>query len=280
MIDKNNEINKFTKKIWLSLEKQPYPTTSSKIRTIDYNSFKNIFLDLKKIEEIINCLFKGEIFIIKKAFDLEFIEKLKFAFNDFTEKNESTFYKLKEGCPNFHRIIDEKASSSYSIKAIKHSAYFFPWNEDEYKMFEEINERWRFVKLLGGRKFDEFEKNTPKDGVIDRLQILNYPAGGELELHSDPFHNQRMFISIYMSKRGKDYKEGGFYAMDENNQEIDIESFIDEGDLGIGYATIRHGVKKITDVEGSNAKRWFLGLYSNDSDEIKNRKTTMAIKNN
>ena len=125
MIDKNNEINKFTKNIWLNLEKQSYPVTSSKINTLDYYNFKNIFLDLKKIEEIINCLFKGEIFIIKKAFDFEFIERLKFIFNDFTKNNETDFYKLKEGCPNFHRIIDEKTSSNYSIKAIKHSAYFF-----------------------------------------------------------------------------------------------------------------------------------------------------------
>ena len=133
MIDKNNKVSEFAKNIWLNLEKQPYPTTSSNIRTIDYNSFKNIFLDFKKLEETLNSLFLEKIFIIKKAFDLEFIEKLKFAFNDFTKKNESTFYKLKEGCPNFHRIIDEKVSSNYSIKAIKHSAYFFPWNEDEYR---------------------------------------------------------------------------------------------------------------------------------------------------
>ena len=56
MIDKNNKVSEFAKNIWLNLEKQPYPTTSSNIRTIDYNSFKNIFLDFKKLEETLNRL--------------------------------------------------------------------------------------------------------------------------------------------------------------------------------------------------------------------------------
>ena len=42
MIDKNNEINKFTKNIWLNLEKQSYPVTSSKINTLDYYNNVNV----------------------------------------------------------------------------------------------------------------------------------------------------------------------------------------------------------------------------------------------
>ena len=31
---------------------------------------------------------------------------------------------MKENCPDFHRVIDENVSNLYSIKALKHSAYF------------------------------------------------------------------------------------------------------------------------------------------------------------
>ena len=59
-------------------------------------------------------------------------------------------------------------------------------------------------------------------------------------------------------------------------------SLLDAGDIGFGYATIKHGVKKInghaTDYDWKSEKgRWFIGLYSNDSDEISNRKTSKAI---
>ena len=54
-----------------------------------------------------------------------------------------------------------------------------------------------------------------------------------------------MFISIYLSKRDKDsdYQEGGFYSLGNSNDEIDLEPYIDAGDIGFGYATIKHGVK-------------------------------------
>ena len=59
---------------------------------------------------------------------------------------------MKENCPDFHRVIDENVSNLYSIKALKHSAYFFPWNEDKYNLFEPIYEKWRFLKVLGGKE--------------------------------------------------------------------------------------------------------------------------------
>ena len=43
-----------------------------------------------------------------------------------------------------------------------------------------------------------------------------------------------------MSKKGKDFKGGGFYAINKNK--VDVEKYIDVGDIGIGFATIIHGV--------------------------------------
>ena len=280
-----NNQNKF----WEGLEaKKDRPKYCTSLISIPYNEFINSFEDEKKIQSYIKQLFSGKIFIIKGAFDCAFIKKLKVDFNHFVKSKPSEFHKMLENCPDFHRVIDEEVTKNYSMRAIKHSAYFFPWNGDPYNMFTKINERWRYLKYLGGKNFNEFEKNTPKDKIVDRIQLLKYPQGGELQQHCDPFHNQRMFISIYMSKRQKDgdFETGGFYSLDENKKVIDIEPFIDEGDIGFGYATVIHGVSKIDGdyFEKGNFKidkgRWFLGLYSNDSDENKERKTSIAINTN
>ena len=274
------------KNFWENLEsKKDRPTYCTGLITIPYNEFINSFEDEKKIQSYIEQLFSGKIFIIKSAFDPTFIQKLKVDFNHFVKSKPSEFHKMLENCPDFHRVIDEEVTKNYSMRAIKHSAYFFHWNGDPYNIFPEINKRWRYLKYLGGKKFNEFEKNTPKDGIVDRIQLLKYPPGGELQLHSDPFHNQRMFISIYMSKRQKngEFETGGFYSLNENKEVIDIEPFIEEGDMGFGYATIIHGVSKIDGkyFEKGNflddKGRWFLGLYSNDSDEQKERKTSIAV---
>ncbi len=277
------KISKFSNSIWNKIEKKPRPQYMNDLRILNYKDFKNFIFNEKKLKEIINNLYRGDIYIIKKAFTKNFISKLKKDFLHFTKNNKSQFFKMKENCPDFHRIIDEEVSKLYSIKAIKHSAYFFHWNGDPYKFFNSVNSRWRYLKVLGGRRYNEFEKNTPKDGIVDRIQILKYPKGGSLELHSDPYHNQRMFISVYMSRKGNDFKSGGFFAMNRHREQVDLENKIDVGDIGIGYATVKHGVKKIDEnhLKGNKKNcRWFMGLYSNDSDEKKNRITARPINKN
>lgn len=271
--------NSIIKNFWENLEgKKIKPKYVNNIITLSYSDFKIKLNNIDEIFKLIEQIYNGNIFIIKNSFDENFINNVKENFLKFVNSEESSFHKMTENCPDFHRIIDKKVSDLYSIKALKHSAYFFPWNGDKYNLFKPINERWRYLKVLGGRKFNEFEKNTPKDGVVDRIQVLKYPPGGSLETHCDPHHNQRTFISIYMSKRGEDYKSGGFYVLNKHNKKIDVEEYISSGDIGFGYASVMHGVEKINGLENCewNTKtgRWFIGLYSNDSDEKKKRITS------
>ena len=130
----------------------------------------------------------------------------------------------------------------------------------------------------------EFERNTTKDQVADRFQIVHYPSGaGWLETHNDPFHNQRFFISGYLNQRGEDYFKGGFYCYKNKKEVIDCEKYVDSGDMFIGYATVLHGVSTVDPDVKLNYKdprgRWFLGLYSNDTDNVKKRKTTNPLGN-
>ena len=234
--------------IWEEIESvKTKPNYCSGIIKENFKDFCERFRKEESLKNTINEIFDGKVFLIKSCYNKEFINKLKNSFNDFILSKPSNFHKMIEGCPDFHRIIDENVSNLYAVSAIKHSAYFFNWNGDPYNLFPEIYDKWRLLKFLGGRHYNEFENNTPRDGVVDRIQILKYPSGGEMDLHCDPDHNQRLFISVYMSKREKngDYQEGGFYLLDDQKETIDLENHVDQGDLGFGYATLMHGVKKI-----------------------------------
>lgn len=283
---KNKKINY----IWDNIEKtKPKPNYCTGIVKESFKNFCERFKSEESLKNTVNEILDGKVFLIKSCYTKEFINRLKDSFNHFVLSKPSNFHKMLEGCPDFHRVIDEGVSNLYAVSVIKHSAYFFNWNGDPYKLFPEIYDKWRLLKFLGGRYYNEFESNTPRDGVVDRIQILKYPSGGKMDLHCDPDHNQKLFISLYMSKREKngDYEEGGFYLLDNKKEIIDLEDHVDVGDLGFGYATLMHGVKTINHSRlkknnanfSSKSGRWYLGLYSNDSDEIKNRKTSIQIKN-
>ena len=283
MLPINKELVKQNKylDIWNQLENiQARPKYFRNILCVD-------FLDLRQkisnqddnfIQEIVYSLYNGDFYIIKNAFSKEYVEDLKIKTHKYWTSNPQSFHKMRENCPDFHRWIDDEIAKKYSIKAVKHSAYFFPWNDDPLNIFEDIWERWRPLKFLGGFSWNEYENNTPKDGVVDRIQIVRYPPGaGQIEPHSDPYLNQRFFISTYLSKKGKDYIGGGVYLIGNKGEKINVENQIDIGDMSIGYSTLRHGVDPVDinskpDINKTDG-RWFLGLYSNDSDHKKDRHT-------
>ena len=125
----------------------------------------------------------------------------------------------------------------------------------------------------------DFEKNTPKDGVIDRVQLVNYPSKvGYLEPHTDPYLYQKILISVYMSKIGKDFDGLGFYVFKDENNIESVENNIEIGDIGIALATVCHGVAPVNGMNNTSDGRWFLSLYSNESDEVKNRHTSSPFK--
>ena len=270
--------------LWEGLErKKKQPRFARRLVIKNFDDFANeiFYSNVKDRLKLIKSLYSGDVYLLKKAFSEQFCKEIiKGAWKINKEQKES-FHKMNGKCPNFHRLIDDKITKNYSYDHIKRSFYFFPFNKDPLNMYETIYKRWRVIKYLGGRKYNEFENNTTYDQVVDRFQVVQYPLGaGHLETHSDPYHNQRFFISGYLSKRGKDFSQGGFYIYKKNRSIIDGEKNIDVGDMMIGYATILHGVSKIDPASKVNFNspkgRWFLGLYSNDSDNVKKRRTTKS----
>ena len=190
-----------------------------------------------------------------------------------------------DGTPNFHRMIDNKITKKYSLYAIKHSFYFYNWNiksKLEKKLKNGVYKHWRYIKFLAGNGMNKFENKIPSDGQVDRLQIVRYPAGGgQLRDHVDPRKNQRVVSGIIMSEIGKDFKKGGFYFKKSKIKKINIEKKLNEGDAVIFYGSIAHGVEKVDPQEKlvwqSNKGRWFVGMFVNDSDHLKNRITAKDL---
>ena len=214
------------KSSWDSLEKKlPYPKRARKICITDYNEFKQKVLsdDPNFIEEITSSIFSGDIYILKGGYTKEFMENLKIKTFSYFKNKPSEFHKMLEGCPDFHRKIDLETGSKYSFKMCKHSFYFYSWNNDPLNLFKPIYERWRVIKKLMGLKPTEYENNTPKDGVIDRIQVVQYPSKiGFLEPHSDPYKYQRLFNSCYMSKQGVDFEGLGFYLFGKKDKVVEF----------------------------------------------------------
>ncbi len=276
--------NKY-KELWGKLENpSTQPTHSANVIESEYREFKNKVFEQKDafVEKILQSLYRGDVHILRNAFEKEVLIRLRQGVFDCRVKTSSEFYKMLEGCPNFHRIVDGEVAANYGFKMYRHSFYFFPWNKDPFGLFDRVYDQWSVLKFLGGFKLDEYVGNTPKDGVIDRIHIMQYPSGlGAGEIHTDPYLNQRVIISIFLSKRGVDYSSGGFFVIGADNQKIDMEPQLEVGDMLIAYPTIPHGVEivdKDASVDWNSIKgRWFMGLYSNDTDYKQNRHTNKPV---
>ena len=274
------------KEKWISLEsKSQIPKRVNNVKHLEFDLLKEKILNQDEdfIIKMIESLYSGDFYILKNAFKKEFMDYLKTETFKYYKNKPSDFYKMLEGTPDFHRIIDLEIGKKYAIKMCKHSFYFYPWNDDPLKIFPQIYDRWRIIKTLMGLKPNEYENNTPKDGIVDRVQVVQYPSRiGYLEPHIDPNKNQRLFFSGYMSKAGVDYQGLGFYLIDKRNQIVEVESKINKGDVGIGYSTVYHGVAPVNtnknpNWEDINDGRWFLSMFSNESDEKKNRITSSSL---
>ena len=277
--------NKY-KPVWARLENSiPRPERVRAVVQMDYREFKEKVQRQSDafVESIVSSLYSGDAYLIKGAFPKDFMINLRKRVHEFCKTKPSEFYKMLEGSPDFHRIIDLESGRKYSFRVCKHSCYFYPWNQDPLNLFGTVYERWRVIKFLMGLRPDEYEKNTPKDGVIDRIQVVRYPPRiGFLEPHSDPYLHQRLIFSGYMSKRGVDYQGGGFYLVAPGDNPVEIEEQIDIGDICVAYATVYHGVAPVDRQKEptweSDDGRWFLSMYSNASDEVPNRHTGHPVK--
>ena len=272
-------------KIWNDLLKvKKLPNRCSGVIEISYKKFKSLSdkFNHDTAKEFVSNFLDGKVIIVKKAFSENFVHEIKTKVKKYWIENPEKFYEMRENCPDFHRIITPEKAKNYSVGAVRHTTYFFPWNNDPCKFNERIYERWRYSKYVAGLNFREFEKNTPKNGCIDRIQIVCYPPRyGGVEKHVDPISNNLLAISCYLSsKKNKNFSTGGFYCLGKNNKNIDIEKYIGLGDMSLYCPTIEHGVLPIDKNAlkkkynwNSGIGRWWMGLFTTDSN-MKNKRIT------
>jgi hypothetical protein len=278
--------NNIYKQLWDKYEDLGNPPVFYRnIIEIDFTEFKDkVYSNNKKFaNELVNSLLNGDVFLLKRAFPKDYLIGLKEKTVQCWKNKSSEFFKIHEGCPNFYRNITENLSNKYAFKQVKQTQYFFPWNEDINSLYFETYKRWRVLKYLSGYYQDAWEQNTPKDGVVDRIQIVKYPPEtGKLELHQDPYLYQKFFISVYITKKGIDYEGGGMYFIDQNKEKLLFEDKVEIGDMSFGFGTIYHGVdvsKIAPNTKKDDASgRWFMGLYSTVSDYVINRHTGNPAK--
>jgi hypothetical protein len=272
--------------LWEAIERRyPPPTRVGVVHTARWDYFQAAMLhgDRGFELDVVRTLSGGDVLLLKGVFSPEFMGELRAKTVAWTRSQPSSFHQMREGAPDFHRIIDLETGRKYSINGCKHSAYFYRWNDDPLGIWPYITERWRVAKIVMGLRPDEYETWTPKDGVVDRIQVVRYPpAIGYLEPHVDAWQHQRCFFSAYMSKRGVDFKGGGFYFVDASGAARYLEDQIDVGDVCLGHANLLHGVApcdrdKTPDWNATDG-RWFLSMYSNASDEVAKRHTAAPVK--
>ncbi len=274
-----------TMKIWKNLERKKYPFYLKGVEQISFKNFKSK-IDKNKNEyskKVLTDLYNGKIYLIRQAFQTTYIEKLKNNIVSLGKKEKSSFHKMHEGCPNFNRFIEHKVSKNYSVNSFRHIFYFFRWNKDKLQLFRKMDKIWDYIKFLNGYSFNEFKKNTPKNGIIDRIQIVRYPnKSGYIEPHQHHPGNIRIILNVYLSKKGKDFSSGGVMFYKKGSKiEIERKYKVNKGDALIFFSTMRHSVDEIiVKKNNTNSKnkfksgRWWIGLYSPESDYIKDRKTS------
>jgi hypothetical protein len=230
------------------------------------------------IEDFLSSMYAGDFFLLKGAYSREFLQDVARRVFDFGLSRPSSFHKMLDGTPDFHRIIEDATTAEYSLRALRHGYYFYRFNEDPTGVYRGFTPVWRTVKSISGIDSDAFEKNVPHDGTIDRIVVYLYPfGGGNLKAHIDPTNNHKTTTGVMMSTRGVDYDTGGFYCIGSDGKPIDLEPNIEAGDMFIFYPTVQHGVLPVDThkpVDWTNpAGRWFLGVSSVDSDHVAQRMT-------
>ena len=137
---------------WEELEKSPRPTRVRKLIKRDYGWFKEAVLREGDyfVNKMCASLYAGDCYILSGAFDKDWMLEVRKKTFEYFRSKPSEFYKMLEGTPDFHRLIDLETGKKYSFQVCKHSAFFYPWNSDPLNLFPTVYERWRIIKKLMG----------------------------------------------------------------------------------------------------------------------------------
>lgn len=243
-------------------------------------SKKNYF-EINYLQSIKNNIINGHIYVLRSAFNTHDLKKIFYEKINIKVK-PSTSVKMIEGVEDIFYKSDSSGTGAYTTN--DYSWYFFPWNEDKSGLTKLMQPFFDQVILLNNYDPKKIIKNTPKDEIIQRMQLIYYPLGsGHISLHRDPVNITEITCGVYITSFGEDYDEGGFYVYNQHKEKIYIDHKIKSGDLILFYNGLFHGVDRVlkkNSKENSSSKydgRCFLNLSLLQSHEVNNRQTTVGI---
>lgn len=275
MTSKNERLN------WLEKNKEQ-PRHMRAYHKIPLSEFESRVFSYDS--NLIDSIYAGDVYIIRNVISPSVLDEMKRTAIAWGKEREPSYERMIVGAKDFHQFIKEDGDAKkYAIRPVRHSYFSFRWNDDPLHTFKNGSHIWGIVKVFGGFDYDSFTKDFSDELPIDRSQIAHYPPGaGLIPRHNDPWHNQKLILGVYMSKYGEDFEQGGIYFADKNNRDVLLEPEIERGDAVVAYATITHGVAKVDPHKepdwDTDKGRWFLGLYTNDSNNKKDRLTSKLAK--
>ena len=217
-----------------------------------YSDLNNLIKETKfKIKSNKLCIIKS--FLDKKV-SKKLINLLKLSFD--LRKDIRTSGPFIYGQKDYRRL---DIGDSYVNPKFLRFVSFFEWNKNNKKLFELIQPILKFRNQLCGivqkNDFTYHIKNqrSKKYVYCDLIRMIQYPSGGGfLSEHQDKskyFPKNILNVLVPLSTKEKyktksNFSKGGLYYV-VNKKRINIEKFIDVGDLIIHNQTITHGVNSI-----------------------------------
>jgi hypothetical protein len=133
------------------------------------------------------------------------------------------------------------------VKGCYHQFSFFPWNEDVFELFKIFGPTYRLRNLLNGLAPERYLGRSPDDDCIARISFQFYPSGkGAMNQHTDPVDiHQKIVPILIMTKRGRDYQEGGLFYEAPDGSRVWADEVGEPGDVVWSQAQMPHGVDMI-----------------------------------
>ena len=67
------------------------------------------------VNELVESLYAGDIYILRQGFSKEFMTALIDKVYEIWSRSSSSFHQMIEGCPDFHRMVDEEVAKKLRI---------------------------------------------------------------------------------------------------------------------------------------------------------------------
>jgi hypothetical protein len=275
----------YLQKDWQELINQYKPPKFFRsLKSLDFSELVSLIQNEKKYElkSIIKNIYEGDIYQFNNSISNELINDLFNEANQLAKNSKSEQALCVQGVKNFFYLQKDDQAVKGGYKAIDRSYYFFPWNKESENIFGKVNSIWAYIKIIGGQNKNEYNKNLPIDGIINRIHIIQYmKGGGTISPHNDPYDYQKIQIGSVLNTYGKDFKTGGFAVFDKKKEKIYLEPKLNKGSLVCFFPSLIHTVDPIDELDqidyNSGEGRWYLSLTSVGSAHLQSRKKALAV---